>query len=101
MQEKINRLKELLKQNLLKEIDSNEWVDFYPFDDAKIVIWNQEIMDILSSINEQYAKKFYNVQKNVSIDFNLRDFKKDENLKASKKCLEEIIIEIGKRYLQI
>lgn len=96
MQEKIKKLKELLNQNLLKEIDDYEWVDCFPFDDAKIVIWNQEIMNILSSIDKNYATKFYNVQKNISIDFNLGDFKKDENLKASKKCLEEIISDLEK-----
>ena len=96
MQEKIQKLKELLNKSLLKEIDSNEWVDYYPFDDNKIISWNQEIMSILSSIDKQLAKKFYNIQKNVSIDFNLGDFKKDENLKASKKCLEEIINDLEK-----
>ena len=96
MEGSIKRLKELLNWNLLKDIDPEEWLDCYPYDDAKIVIWNQEIMNILSSIDKKYATEFYNVQKNVSINFNLGDFKKDENLKASKKFLQEIINDLEK-----
>lgn len=94
MQEKIKRLKELSNWNLLKEIDPEEWVDCFPFDDAKIVVWNQEIMAILNSIGRKFSDKFYEVQKNVSIDHHLGDYKKDENIKASRECLEQIIQEL-------
>lgn len=94
MERKIARLKELLNMDLMKEVDPMEWVDHYEYDDEKIAMWNSEIMEILKSINHNYTTTFYNVQKQVSIDFSLGDFKKSENLKASKKCLEEIIKEL-------
>lgn len=91
MERKIIRLKELLTMNLMKEIDPIEWVDYYEFDNNKIAKWNSEIMEILESIDHNYATTFYNVQKQVSIDFDLGYLKKDENLSKSKKCLEKII----------
>ena len=94
MERKIIRLKELLTMNLMKEIDPIEWVDHYEFNNNKIIEWNSEIMEILESINHNYATTFYNVQKQVSIDFHLGDFQKSENLKTSRKCLEKIIKEL-------
>ncbi len=91
MERKIIRLKELLTMNLMKEIDPIEWVDHYEFDNNKIAKWNSEIMEILESIDHNYATTFYNVQKQVSIDFDLGYLKKDENLNKSKKYLEKII----------